>query len=104
MSVESAATSLTQLWFCGRHDARFEGVLNKIASVSAKLQQRRLINVDHVAGFVEGHPQIIADGWVELHTMHHVLCGVVRWSQVVIAAAYPQCQLGDAARRSAQCL
>src|SRR5947209_10398295 len=50
----------------GRRDnARFQGVLDEGVRVLAELEKRRVIDVKHVAGFVERHPQVVANGRVQ---------------------------------------
>lgn len=86
----------------GGDDAGFEGVLHEGVGVFPKLEERGVIDVHHVAGFVEGHSHVVTDGRVDLHRMERSIGGVVRRGEIVVAAANPELQIRIATHRLLQ--
>src|SRR5213596_2236437 len=99
---EAVTEALQKSGLGGGDDAGFECVLHEGGGVVAKLEERRVIDVNHVTGLVESHPHIVADRRVELHRVQGALGCVVGCGKVVVAAANPKLQIGIATHRLLQ--
>src|SRR5882724_1707391 len=94
--------AVTKSGLGGGDDAGFEGVLDEGGGVVAELEERRVIDVNHVTGFVESHPHVVAYRRVELHGVQGALGCVIGCGKVVVAAANPEFQIGIATHRLLQ--